>query len=223
MSVEERLRQAYRDDESASETSLVSSFDAVVSGSRRRHRQRVVAVGLVLGVAALVTLVTVLSALRPPDAVEPAQPRPIVTGSAADIIAGGLGGTWRSLPMTRAQVIQGLRDEGFAKYAADYARTQLPRGAFRVHLRLDEEEVSVRIGNRETRTSRILRVESNEIELRPEEAWTGASTFSWALNGGALFLYFESTTLDPPVTPGGFPAGVYDVATYGLATFTRVE
>jgi hypothetical protein len=178
---------------------------------------------VVLGVAALLTIVTVLSALRPPDAVEPAPPRPIVTGTAADLIAGGLGGTWRSLPMTRAQVIQGLRDEGFAKYAVDFARTQLPRGTFRVHLRLDEREVSARIGNREARTSHILRVESNEIDLRPNEVRAGASTFLWALNGGALFLHFESTTLDPSVTPGAFPAGVYDVATYGLATFSRVE
>src|SRR5687768_13728032 len=106
MSVEERLRRTYRDDESASVTSLVSSFDAVMHGSRRRHRERVIAGGVVLGVAALVTVLTVLSALRPPDAVEPASPRPSVTGTAADLIAGGLGGTWRSLPMTRAQVIQ---------------------------------------------------------------------------------------------------------------------
>ena len=88
--------------------------------------------------------------------------------------------------MTRALVIQGLRDEGFAKYAVDYARTHLPRGDFRVHLRLDEEEVSVTIGNREARTSHILRVESNEIDLRPKETRAGASTFMWALNGGAL-------------------------------------
>ena len=223
MSVEERLRQAYRDDDSGSETSLVTSYGAVVSGSRRRHRRRSIAGGMVLCVAALVGVVVVLSAVRPPDDAQPAPPGPIVTGTAADLIAGGLGGTWRSLPMTRAQVIQGLRDEGFAKYAVDYARSELPRGDFRVHLRLDEEEVSVRIGNREPRTSHVLGVESNEIELRAMGARAGSSTFSWALNGGALFFSFESTTLDPPVTTGDFPASVYDVATYGLATFTRVE
>ena len=223
MSVEERLRQAYRDDESASETSLVTSYGAVVRGSSRRHRHRTIAGGLVLCVAALVAVVAVLSAVGPPDDVQPAPPGPIVTGTAGDLMAGGLGGTWRSLPMTRAQVIQGLRDEGFAKYAVDYARSNLPRGDFRVHLRLDEEEVSVRIGDREPRTSHVVRVESNEIELRPKEARAGSSTLSWALNGGALFFSFESTTLDPPVTSEVFPAGVYDVATYGLATFTRVE
>ena len=66
-------------------------------------------------------------------------------------------------------------------------------------------------------------MQTNRIELRPKDAQAGTSTFAWALNGGALFLHFESTTRRTPVTPGAFPTGVYDVATYNLAIFTRVE
>jgi hypothetical protein len=219
MSVEERLRHAYRDDDTT-RMPLVSSYDAVVAGSRRRRRQRIVARGLVTAVAGLAIVVAVLSAIRPSDSIEPAPPSRTITGSTGEVLAGGVTGTWRSQQMTRATVVQGLRDAGFATHAADYARTRLPHGQFRVHLLVDENEISVRVGNREASTSAIVGLHANRIELHPDGAGAGTTTLLWRLDGGALFLLFDSTTALPP--DGAFPAGMDEVATYNLAAFSRV-
>jgi hypothetical protein len=219
MSVEERLRHAYRDDE-VTVDSTHSSYEAVISGSRRRHRERMIAGGALGAIAVLATLVAVMSAVRPEAEIQPAPPGKVVTGTTTEIIQGGLKGTWRSLPLTRAQVTQELRDQGFQQYAADYARTRLPNGTFRVHLMIDENDISVSVGHGPWRTSQIVRIVSDQLEVRPDGAPGDITTLWWSWNTGALTLRFESTTQIPP--PGGFPAGLDDIAAYDLTFFSRV-
>jgi hypothetical protein len=220
MSVEQRLRLAYRDEDTAA-TSLGSTYRAVVDGSRRRSRQRASATIAAIGMAALATVVALQSTARQPESLEPAPPpHSVITPSGRELLAGGLEGTWRSQPMSRQLVVQMLRDEGYATYATDYASTHLPRGTFRIHLRIDENEISVRVGNRRARAGDIVKVEVDQIEIRPRDGRAGTTTYGWRLDGGALFLRFESSNWTP--SSGDFPAGVYAVATYNLAIFSRL-
>jgi hypothetical protein len=212
MSVDERLRHTYRRDEPMSAHSLATSYDAVVAGSRRRRRRHRVVVGAaalsVLGVAA--TLL-VLSGIDTSRDLQPAPPGPSQTTTDVKELARGLDGTWRSLPLTRARVAAGLRDSGLTEQAADYVRSQLPEGRFRVVLTVSGGIASARVGDVRAPTDRILLFDGNRVELRPSRDRPAGSAFSWALNGETLSLHLMAPD----------PADVDAVATYTLTPFVR--
>ena len=224
MSVDERLRGAYARDATSDPADLAAPYGAVMAGSRRRRRQRLLAGTSVLAAAVAVVAAIALSTGGPDETLRPAPPGPSmsVTPPDAGLAPEGFQGAWRSQPLTRELVADGLREAGLGAYAQEFVQTVLPAGRFRVTLHVTGDVVTSRLGQLEAHRARVLRAERNVVELRPDGAGTGGTNLLLALYQHTMTLHFQATDVAPPPNWQEFPVAVYDVATYEN-TFTRVD
>jgi hypothetical protein len=226
MSVDERLRAAYHRDAASTPppVAVAGPYDAVLAGSLRRRRQRVLAGTSLLALAAAVVAVTSLGAGRTHEAPGPAPLGPAVTVTPPDtgLAPEGFQGTWRSQPLTRELVVDGLREAGLGAHGQAYVRTVLPEGRFRVRMVVTGDVVTSRVGRLPAQRLYVVSAPRNQVELRPANVRTGGSYFVLALYGDRMTLHFQATDVDPALDGRSFPPEVYDVATFTLTAFTRV-
>lgn len=211
MSLDERLRDAYRaDDGWAPGASLVT----IRAEARRRGRRR----GLIAAAAAVVLAAGLgVAVSRAGDDPTPAPPAPAVTEGAASAVEG----QWSSAPLTRARVRVTLAEAGLGSWTDEFlAEIPASRDA-RLELRVEAGSLDLalmRPGRPEVLLDReYWQAERDRLVLTPMSG-VGASHHTWEVDGDRLVLTFVSTS--EPVTRG-IPGEVYQRVLYTAVPFTR--
>jgi hypothetical protein len=212
MSVDERLREAFRLDDPGWDA-LAPAHLQRVHARRRRDlavRRGVVGVGLVAAA-------TVAAAVLAPETSTRTAPDPGTSTSTTPPPATDLTGEWLTGPITPAQVRTMLRDAGLGAYADD-ALASFPDGPFSLSLSVADDGVDVDLvteGGSTRIDEETLTLTGSRAVLRPRSA-DGRSVHRWALADGVLELSFVSTT-EKPVD--GLPAEVWQRIIYDTADF----
>ncbi|GAB3768832.1 hypothetical protein FB382_002625 [Nocardioides ginsengisegetis] len=192
MSVDDRLRDAFRVDDATWEARTSSAYDAVVTGAARARRRRVALAGG--GTAAALALVgaLVLSGWRPPDvSPAPAPAPPASSAPAHEALPGGpLDGDWRTAPLTREAVSRTLREAGLG--SAEGYVASLPQGVFRIHLRIYGGLANTYVGSRQS-DHYFLLTTARKTVIRPFTADDGSTEYRLDVVDGRLVLSVAET------------------------------
>ena len=220
MSVDDRLREAFRADDASWRSGSIPAYQAVVAGARRKQATRRLALGLAAAAVALVVGVMSLKA-GDEDRTLPAPPAPD-RSVAFPAKTSPLDGTWTTEPIRIARMSRVLRQAGLTQWTDDYAKV-LPQEPMILTLKIYDGTwtLAIRHGSRiDTEDEEYFSVTGDRVEIHPVEPTRESTIHHWALNGQVLRLTFVSTTESPV---NGIPGEVYQRALYTSGTFHRTS
>jgi hypothetical protein len=219
MSVDDRLREAFRETDRSWDGEVPEALAALTARQRRENVARLKGIS---AAAAAVIAAVVLVVTNPRDNDQVPAPEPTTpTPTSAAESAKALDGSWVSDVLTRADVRRAARLAGDASDAATML-DGLPAVPFRFTMTIDgdrnELTFHVRSGGQESLMDQEnVELEGAKLLLTPQLA-DGATIHGWTLDGGTLRMTFVSTT---EAAADGVPAEAWQRLLYDTAAFTR--